>query len=52
LKEYKKAKNVTRKRLYLETMERILPGIRKFVIDPRAGGNLLQFLPLEEGGSK
>lgn len=52
LKEYKKAKNVTRKRLYLETMERILPGIRKFVIDPRAGGNLLQFLPLEKGGAK
>ncbi len=52
LKEYEKAKDVTRKRLYLETMEQILPGIRKFVIDPRAGGNLLQFLPLEEGGSK
>lgn len=52
LKEYEKAKDVTRKRLYLETMEQILPGIRKFVIDPRAGGNLLQFLPLEEGGEK
>ncbi len=52
LKEYEKAKDVTRKRLYLETMEQILPGIRKFVIDPRAGGSLLQFLPLEEGGAK
>ena len=52
LKEYKKAKNVTRKRLYLETMERILPGIRKFVIDPKVGGSLLQFLPLEKGGGK
>ena len=52
LKEYEKAKNVTRKRLYLETMEQILPGIRKFVIDPEAGGNLLQFLPLEKGGEK
>jgi len=53
LKEYEKAKVVTRKRLYLETMERILPGIRKFVIDPAVGGNLLQFLPLEEkGGAK
>jgi len=28
LKEYRNAKDVTRKRLYLETMERILPGIR------------------------
>ena len=47
LKEYAKAKEVTRKRLYLETMERILPGIRKFVIDPEVSGSLLQFLPLE-----
>jgi membrane protease subunit HflK len=52
LKEYAKAKDVTRKRLYLETMERILPGIRKFVIDSEVGGNLLQFLPLEKGGEK
>ena len=52
LKEYEKAKDVTRKRLYLETMEQILPGIRKFVIDSEVGGNLLQFLPLEKGGEK
>ncbi len=52
LKEYRNAKDVTRKRLYLETMERILPGIRKFVIDPDAGGSLLQFLPLEKGVEK
>lgn len=52
LKEYKKAKDVTRKRLYLETMEQILPNIRKFVIDPEAGGNVLQFLPLDKGGAK
>lgn len=52
LKEYKDAKEVTRKRLYLETMEKILPGIKKFVIDPEAGGNVLPFLPLEQGGAK
>jgi membrane protease subunit HflK len=52
LKEYEKAKSVTRKRLYLETMEQILPGIRKFVIDSEVGGNLLQFLPLEERGGE
>jgi membrane protease subunit HflK len=52
LKEYEKAKEVTRKRLYLETMEKILPGIRKFIVDPEAGGNVLQFLPLEKGGAK
>lgn len=52
LKEYKNAKDVTRKRLYLETMEKILPGIRKFIIAPEAGENILQFLPLEKGGGK
>lgn len=52
LKEYEKAKNVTRKRLYLETMEKVLPGIRKFIVEPEAGGNVLQFLPLEKGGEK
>jgi len=48
LREYQNAKSVTKKRLYLETMEKILPGIRKFVIDSDAGGNLLQLLPLDE----
>ena len=48
LKQYSKAKDVTRKRLYLETMEKILPDIRKFVIDKDAGGNMLQFLPLDK----
>ncbi|MHC4546414.1 MAG: FtsH protease activity modulator HflK [Planctomycetota bacterium] len=52
LKEYQNAKEVTRKRLYLETMEKVLPGVKKFVIDSDVGGNLLQFLPLEEGGVK
>jgi len=47
LEEYRKAKDVTRKRLYLETMEEILPNIRKFVIASEAGGNILQFLPLD-----
>ncbi len=48
LKEYKKAPDVTRRRLYLETMEKILPGIKKFVIDKEASGSLLQLLPLEK----
>jgi membrane protease subunit HflK len=47
LEEYQKAPAVTRERLYLETIERVLTSIEKFVIDPQAGGgNLLQFLPL------
>lgn len=46
LREYEKAKEVTRKRLYLETMEEVLPKTKKFVIDSEIKGNLLQLLPL------
>ena len=51
LKEYKKAPEVTRQRLYLETMEEVLPGVKKFIVDSSSGGNLLQFLPLTDGPS-
>ncbi len=47
LKEYEKAKDVTRKRLYLETMEQVLPKIKKFIIDSESGDGLLKLLPLE-----
>jgi membrane protease subunit HflK len=46
LGEYRKAKEVTRRRLYLEAMEAVLPGIQKYIINPEAAGNLLQTLPL------
>ena len=45
LREYQKAKNVTRKRLYLETMEEILPGITKVILDQEKSG-VLPILPL------
>ena len=47
LAQYKKAKEVTRRRLYLETMETVLPGVQKYIINPKAAGNLLQTLPLK-----
>lgn len=47
LQEYEKAKDVTRKRLYLETMEKVLPGIKKFIIDSETSEGLLKLLPLE-----
>jgi membrane protease subunit HflK len=37
LVQYEKAKEVTELRLYLETMERVLPGLEKFVVEPEAG---------------
>ncbi|MHC4510292.1 MAG: FtsH protease activity modulator HflK [Planctomycetota bacterium] len=47
LAEYEKAKEVTRKRLYLEAMEAVLPGIKKFIIDSETSDGLLKLLPLE-----
>ncbi len=51
LKEYLLAKDVTRQRMYLETIEQVLPTIRKYVLDSKTGGNLLQLLPLDAGAS-
>lgn len=48
LKEYKKAKDVTRKRLYLETMAKVLPKIeKKYIIDEEIK-SLLPLLKLGE----
>ena len=41
LEEFRKAKEVTRQRLYLEAMEEILPNISKFVISPEAEGSII-----------
>jgi membrane protease subunit HflK len=46
--EYKKAPEVTRKRLYLETMERVLGGTDKIIIDSRAGQGVMPILPLDQ----
>jgi modulator of FtsH protease HflK len=47
--EYKKAPEVTRKRLYLETMERVLGGSEKIIIDSKAGQQgVVPFLPLDQ----
>jgi modulator of FtsH protease HflK len=45
--EYAKAKDVTRKRLYLETMENILPNANKIVMDDLSGKQTVPYLPLE-----
>jgi hypothetical protein len=37
LEEYKKAPDVTRRRMYLETMERVLSGTDKIIIDGKVG---------------
>ena len=37
LKEYERAEDVTRKRLFLETMERVFQGSNKIILDGREG---------------
>jgi membrane protease subunit HflK len=46
--EYKKAPEVTRKRMYLETMERVLGGTDKIIIDSKGGQSVVPFLPLDQ----
>lgn len=50
--EYIKAPEVTRRRLYLETMERVLGGMNKVILDGVSGGEagqgVVPFLPLNE----
>lgn len=53
LGEYLKAEGVTRERIYIETMERVLGAVSKIILDPAvAGGDggqgVVPFLPLNE----
>jgi len=53
LAEYQNAEEVTRRRIYLETMERVLGDMGKIVLDPTVAGGengsgVVPFLPLNE----
>ena len=50
LEEYQKAPEVTRKRLYLETMEQVLGGVDKVILDDNGGSGqgVVPYLPLNE----
>jgi len=45
--EYAKAPEVTRQRLYLETMQQVFANTSKVIVDAKGGGNLL-YLPLDK----
>ena len=49
LEGYKGSPEVTRRRLYLEAMEQILPGVKKFVLSDQG---VLPFLPLDGSTSQ
>jgi membrane protease subunit HflK len=48
LGEYEQAESVTRKRLYLETMERVVRNSNKIIIDNGASGGVVPYLPLNQ----
>jgi membrane protease subunit HflK len=49
LREYEKAPEVTRKRLYIETMEEIFSDVEKVIIDEKNGGQgVVPYLPLND----
>ena len=50
LTEYRKAPEVTRRRLYLEAMQAILPNLQKKIIVDDSLKNILQTLPLQVPG--
>ncbi len=46
--EYAKAPEVTRERLYLETMENVFGNVQTFVMDTDGGSGIVPYLPLNE----
>ena len=47
LKEYNQAKDVISKRIYIETLEEVLPSMEKVIIDGKGGDRVLPYLPLD-----
>jgi membrane protease subunit HflK len=46
--EYKKAPDVTRRRMFLEMQERVLSGADKIILDNNGGQGVVPYLPLNE----
>ena len=47
-KEYEQAKDVTRQRIYLETMEGLMSNMNKVIVDDSGGEGVVPYLPLPE----
>ena len=44
--QYRNAPGVTRQRMYLETMERVLGGMNKVIVDQQSASSVVPYLPL------
>lgn len=47
LEEYRKAPRVTRERMHLEAIERVLPNVDKIIVDSQGANNVVPLLPLK-----
>ena len=47
LTEYRKAPQVTRERMHLEAIERVLPNVDKIIVDAKGAQNVVPLLPLK-----
>jgi membrane protease subunit HflK len=47
LTEYRKAPRVTRERMHLEAIERVLPNVDKIIVDTKGAQNVVPLLPLK-----
>ncbi len=47
-KEFKEARDITKKRIYLETMEDILQGMSKVIVEGKTTQGVMPYLPLPE----
>lgn len=52
LREYRRAKEVTKTRLYIETMERVLPRVKKYIVEGKGTLNLLPLEKVVRGGAR
>jgi membrane protease subunit HflK len=50
--QYKNAPDVTRQRIFIETMEKVLGEADKVIVDDKAGPGVVPFLPLSEFSKK
>jgi modulator of FtsH protease HflK len=50
--QYKLAPDVTRKRMFIETMEHVLADTDKVIVDQKAGSGVVPYLPLTEFSKK
>jgi membrane protease subunit HflK len=50
--EYEKAKEVTKRRLYIETLEEVLSRVDKIIVDDAVSQQIVPYLPLDQLGNR